>query len=231
MPLPPHPCLRRDMAAADECPCCKQLFGSTPEMENHSLACGHVYHAECIDEYRLIKECDFDTLPCPICKLTAREVAGMEAHHLRGSQEGEDDGESHAPEAELVADDDTPDTPSAPGLALQGAPVPPPALVPVSWTAPGPRPAPPPPPAPVQGALPALPGVGAIAISSVPAWVMDDEPVVCQDCNEPSEMRRCRLMSKTLGTFRCNRCNSTCTTLHRTMGAGLGRMLKVIPFE
>jgi len=66
------------MTALDECACCKQLFGQTQEMVTRALACGHVYHQDCIEEYCNVKHWDITDCPCPICKLTAKDLLSME---------------------------------------------------------------------------------------------------------------------------------------------------------
>ena len=84
-------------------------------MENQSLACGHVHHAACINEYILIKRFDTHLVPCPICKPTARCVAGMEEQLERVKAERR----RHSDESEVARVEayDTLDTPSAPGPA------------------------------------------------------------------------------------------------------------------
>ena len=52
---------------------------------------------------------------------------------------------------------------------------------------------------------------------------------MCQDCDEPTKMSRCRVMSRTKGTFRCHMCHATRTTMYRSLGAGWGKPLKCIP--
>ena len=52
---------------------------------------------------------------------------------------------------------------------------------------------------------------------------------MCQDCDEPTRMSRCRVMSRTKGTFRCHMCHATRTTMYRNLGAGWGKPLKCIP--
>ena len=52
---------------------------------------------------------------------------------------------------------------------------------------------------------------------------------MCQDCDEPTKMSRCRVMSRTKGTFRCHMCHATRTTMYRSLGAGWGKPLKSIP--
>ena len=52
---------------------------------------------------------------------------------------------------------------------------------------------------------------------------------MCQDCDEPTKMSRCRVMSRTKGTFRCHMCHATRTTMYRRLGAGWGKPLTCIP--
>lgn len=52
---------------------------------------------------------------------------------------------------------------------------------------------------------------------------------MCQDCNEPAKQPRCRVMSRTKGTFRCHMCHATRTTMCRSLGAGWGKTLNSIP--
>ena len=53
--------------------------------------------------------------------------------------------------------------------------------------------------------------------------------VICSYCNEKTDMTRCRLISKGSGTFRCNKCNTTTTTLNRYLGARVAQTLQNIP--
>jgi len=69
-------------------------------------------------------------------------------------------------------------------------------------------------------------------ISVLPAWNRsDEEQVMCQECEVPTEMERVRLMSKTLGTFRCHKCHVTHQVMYRTLGAGLGKTMKCVPHD
>ena len=52
---------------------------------------------------------------------------------------------------------------------------------------------------------------------------------MCQDCGQPTKMSRCRVMSRTKGTFKCHMCHATRTTMYRSLGAGWGTPLKCIP--
>ena len=52
---------------------------------------------------------------------------------------------------------------------------------------------------------------------------------MCQDCDQPTKMSRCRVMSRIKGTFRCHMCHATRTTMYRSLGAKWGKPLKCIP--
>ena len=89
------------MAANEECPCCKQLFGSMEEMARDALTCGHVFHAECIEEYCSHKQQDITSVPCQLCSFTADDVVKMKA-----SQQLETLGGSSSSAAPMVVEDD-----------------------------------------------------------------------------------------------------------------------------
>ena len=74
-----------------------------------------------------------------------------------------------------------------------------------------------------------------MGIEHVPAWNMDSSNlfgtdwVVCNYCNEKTDMTRCRLMSEGQGSFKCGKCASTTTVLNRFLGAGVAQTLQKIP--
>ena len=74
-----------------------------------------------------------------------------------------------------------------------------------------------------------------MGIEHVPAWNMDSSNlfgtdwVVCNYCNEKTDMTRCRLINKGQGTFRCGKCSSATTVLNRSLAAGAAHALQKIP--
>ena len=73
-----------------------------------------------------------------------------------------------------------------------------------------------------------------MGIEHVPAWNMDSSNlfgaswVVCNYCNEKTDMTRCRLVSKGQGPFKCGKCCTTTTTLNRFLGHGVAQTLQNI---
>ena len=72
------PLHRSNMAEDLFCACCKDPLSSTSE-ENQALACGHVFHKDCIDDYCQVANIELSNLECPLCKLSAPVVEVMAA--------------------------------------------------------------------------------------------------------------------------------------------------------
>ena len=70
--------LRSHMAMDEQCPVCKDAFGSTPDQPVSALTCGHRMHDECLREFCQVKQQDAATIKCPICSLTSHDVHALE---------------------------------------------------------------------------------------------------------------------------------------------------------
>ena len=80
-------------------------------------------------------------------------------------------------------------------------------------------------PAPAGGAM------QGFAIEAFKAWNHGAETVVCNECTEVCVMVKARLMSKTLGKFRCDKCNTTHSQIYTGFGKGFEKRLAVISEE
>ena len=70
--------MRGHMAMDDQCPVCKDAFGSTPDQPVSAMTCGHRMHDECMREFCQVKQQDAAMIKCPICSLTAHDVHALE---------------------------------------------------------------------------------------------------------------------------------------------------------
>ena len=112
-------------AMAAECVMCKGELRSTGTP--FAMACGHMFHRECLEEYALVAKCGLEKLPCPKCRATQSDMLVVEGRILgvpqslggaSGSAEGaapsgvivlaetNDSGEQHDPAAVTATYDD-----------------------------------------------------------------------------------------------------------------------------
>ena len=70
--------LRSHMAMDEQCPVCKDAFGSTPDQPVSALTCGHRMHDECMRAFCQVKQQDPANTKCPICSLTSHDVHALE---------------------------------------------------------------------------------------------------------------------------------------------------------
>ena len=226
-------------ANSAECACCKQKFSDTPDLERHALACGHVYHHECINEYREHVGESFEALRCPICRVSGRQLlpaaAALEVVHVEVTPPQEDDSlDAQFDRLVPATQPYTPDTVAESTVPAQPAPATPPQFPnTVAGNAVPAQPAPAPPPqfpdtvADDTLQEPQFKDMEA----AVAAWHADDDSVLCNACMTPCKIERCRAMSKAKGSFRCDRCHAAHTNIYKHFGAGLGKTVQRIPPE
>ena len=70
--------LRSHMAMDEQCPVCRDDFGSTPDQLASAMTCGHRMHDECMKEFCHVKQQDAATIKCPICSLPSHDVHALE---------------------------------------------------------------------------------------------------------------------------------------------------------
>ena len=118
------------MAMDEQCPVCKDAFGSTPDQPVSAMTCGHRMHDECMREFCQVKQQDAATIKCPICSLTAHDV-----HALELSQGLVPAATTAVDGSEEVDDGDDDDASTDLEATTEAVPAPPPEAVPAPETA------------------------------------------------------------------------------------------------
>ena len=138
--------MRSHMAMDEQCPVCKDAFGTTPDQPVSAMTCGHRMHDECMREFCQAKQQDAATIKCAICSLTSHDVHALELSQgigpatttaVDGSEEV-DDGDEDEASTDLEATTEVvsaPEAVPAPEAAPPPEAVPPPDAVPQPETA------------------------------------------------------------------------------------------------
>ncbi len=185
--------------SADEekkmCACCHDV------LDNGSvqwLACGHVFHKDCLDTYMSVANVNaLEDLVCPSCKNTADGLLQVEMA-LKAQQAAQ----GHGPDDDAVVLHSISVDALGPDPDLGGPPL-----------------------ASTQGEQTALAvkmgkGTTGFDIDHVKAWTGEDVSVRCLDCGKLCNLVKSRLLAKQTGKFRCNTCSVTIVQILRKKGPG-----------
>ena len=230
------------------CACCHAPL--VPESDGgeklHALACYHAFHLECLTAYSGVKGVPISELNCPLCKLTEKDVITSSAAtvDVDDSAGGDADidrfmfGEIAASDAAQKAEPGAVPHPAhdanaAPTCAqsITASPVDSELATPMHYAV-----------ADVTGDTAT---VAATVVPPLRAAFFGDNPVVvalaefatndealtvtCKDCLTKCDPVKSRMMSKKQFTFRCPKCETTMTRLHRQFGSGCCKRMLDIP--
>ena len=62
----------------EQCPICKDAFGSSPDIAVVAMTCGHKLHEECMKEFCNVQDKTMATINCPVCSLNSHDVRALE---------------------------------------------------------------------------------------------------------------------------------------------------------
>ena len=224
---------------APECMSCQMPIELDEPVQ--AFLCAHVIHVECLDNFASVKGVNRDDLACPKCKLAPESARLLEAgmgltnpvpppeHEVVDDVRTDDDPLIHAG---TEADTETAERTLTPAHPAKMPPVPDEPIGADAQTPFGSQ----------QPAVPKLdttiaPATGGSASSEMAAGVVcvsqgaaaqhstaiaqyptEDLCVECAACGGQCELAKARVVSKMLGTFKCNVCRSRSTTFYRNFG-------------